>query len=80
MNVILPPRLRRFVKAKLDSGRYQSESEVMSEALALLETRDEQLSRLRSEIEKGRRSGRPKPFDPEAVKRRGRARLAGRSK
>lgn len=80
MNVVLPPRLRRFVKSNLDSGRYSSESELMSEALSLLETRDGQLAELRQEIEKGRRSGKPRPFDPEAIKRRGRARLAARAK
>jgi antitoxin ParD1/3/4 len=80
MNVVLPARLRRYIKTNLEAGRYGSESEMMSEALALLESRDEQIARLRKEIEKGRRSGKPKPFDPEAVKRRGRARLAGASK
>lgn len=79
MNVVLPARLRRFIKMNLETGRYSSESAMMSEALKLLESREDQLARLRKEIEKGRRSGRPKPFDPEAIKRRGRARLAGSS-
>lgn len=37
MNVSLPTRLRRYVDAKLESGRYGSASEVVREALRLLE-------------------------------------------
>lgn len=37
MNVSLTPELERFVNAKVDSGRYNSASEVVREALRLLE-------------------------------------------
>ena len=54
-----------FVKEQVEGGRYASASEVIRDGLRLLE--EEQLKRqavldgLRGEIEKGRRSGRPKP-------------------
>ena len=40
MNVSLTPELEKFVNAKVDSGRYNSASEVIREALRLLEEHD----------------------------------------
>jgi antitoxin ParD1/3/4 len=41
MNVSLTPELDQFVTAKVSSGRYTSASEVVREALRLLEERDQ---------------------------------------
>jgi antitoxin ParD1/3/4 len=41
MNVSLTPELEKFVSAKVGSGRYNSASEVVREALRLLEERDQ---------------------------------------
>jgi antitoxin ParD1/3/4 len=41
MNVSLTPELEQFVASKVASGRYNSASEVMREALRLLEERDQ---------------------------------------
>ncbi|ODT98531.1 MAG: CopG family transcriptional regulator [Planctomycetes bacterium SCN 63-9] len=40
MNVSLTPELEQFVHKKVDTGRYLSASEVVREALRLLEERD----------------------------------------
>ena len=40
MNVSLTPELDRFVASKVESGRYTSASEVVREALRLLEEHD----------------------------------------
>src|ERR1700733_14314116 len=40
MNVSLTTELEKFVSAKVDSGRYNSASEVVREALRLLEEHD----------------------------------------
>jgi antitoxin ParD1/3/4 len=40
MNVSLTPELEKFVSAKVESGRYKSASEVVREALRLLEEHD----------------------------------------
>lgn len=40
MNVSLTPELEKFVSSKVDSGRYNSASEVIREALRLLEEHD----------------------------------------
>jgi antitoxin ParD1/3/4 len=41
MNVSLTSELERFVNAKVESGRYNSASEVIREALRLLEEHDQ---------------------------------------
>jgi antitoxin ParD1/3/4 len=40
MNVSLTPELDKFVSSKVESGRYNSASEVVREALRLLEEHD----------------------------------------
>jgi antitoxin ParD1/3/4 len=54
MNVSLTPELDRFVAAKVESGRYNSASEVVREALRLLEeydrTRASQLAAFNQEL------------------------------
>ena len=82
MNVSLTPELEQFVRQKVDSGLYNSSSEVVREALRLLEERERlkewKLDELRRAIQEGIRSlevGEGTPFDAEDVIRRGRARL-----
>ena len=41
MNVSLTPELEQFVQTKVESGRYNSASEVVREALRLLEDHDQ---------------------------------------
>src|SRR5262245_337395 len=57
MNVHLTPELEQLVQQKVQSGRYNSASEVVREALRLMEQRDEvrsvQLQQLRARIDEG---------------------------
>ncbi|HUQ90329.1 MAG TPA: type II toxin-antitoxin system ParD family antitoxin [Bryobacteraceae bacterium] len=57
MDVHLTPELEQFVQDKVESRRYNSASEVVREALRLMEEKDElrtiQLRELRSRIDKG---------------------------
>jgi antitoxin ParD1/3/4 len=80
MNISLTKQLEDLVKSKVESGLYGSASEVMREALRLLEERDRmrslRLEDLRAEIKRGLDSGEPTPLDMGAVKDRGRKRLA----
>jgi antitoxin ParD1/3/4 len=80
MNVSLTPELENFVSAKVESGRYNSASEVVREALRLLEqheaARAAQLAEFGQEL--GRRLAaldRGETVDPVAV----RARLRNKS-
>jgi antitoxin ParD1/3/4 len=80
MNISLTPQLEALVKNKVESGLYGSASEVMRDALRLLEVRDRRqflrVEELRAEIKKGLDSGEPTPLDVSAIKARGRKRLA----
>jgi len=54
-----------FIKEQVEGGRYSSASEVIRDGLRLLEEEQQRrqavIDGLRGEIEKGRRSGKPKP-------------------
>lgn len=82
MNISLTKQLEELVKSKVESGLYGSASEVMREALRLLEERDRmrsiRLEDLRTEIKRGLDSGEATPLDIEAIKVRGRKRLASK--
>jgi len=75
MNVSLTPQLDKFVADKVESGRYTSASEVVREALRLLEERDQarnaELAAFDREL--GARLAaldRGESVDPEQVKKR----------
>ncbi|HAZ49667.1 MAG TPA: type II toxin-antitoxin system ParD family antitoxin [Cyanobacteria bacterium UBA11369] len=57
MNVSLTPELEQYVQEKVKSGKYLSASEVVREALRLLQEQDQirqlRLEKLRSEIALG---------------------------
>ncbi|MEG4572435.1 type II toxin-antitoxin system ParD family antitoxin [Microcoleus sp. N3A4] len=72
MNVSLTPELEKFVRQKVKTGRYLSVSEVIREALRLLEERDMQrqmrIEKLRREVAVGiEQSDRGEIFDGEEV-------------
>ncbi|MGA6981130.1 MAG: type II toxin-antitoxin system ParD family antitoxin [Candidatus Sulfotelmatobacter sp.] len=76
LNVNLTPQLEKLVRQKVESGRYNSASEVVREALRLMETQNElhalQLERLRRDIRQGLESGPPRPWSVAEMKRQGR--------
>lgn len=83
MNVNLTPQLDAMVRHKVESGLYNSASEVIREALRLMEEQDRmraaKLEQLRQDIRDGINSGEPTPWDPEEIKREGRQRRAARA-
>ena len=87
MKVSLTTELDEFVNEKVQSGLYTSASEVVREGLRLLREQEElkrfRLEELRRDIKKGIDSlerGEGKRFDAEAIKAKGRAKLAERKK
>jgi antitoxin ParD1/3/4 len=80
MNVSLTEELANFVKAKVSAGRYTSSSEVVREALRLMEKIErqeaEKLSYLRQAWRQGIDSGDAGEVDFSALKQEARARLA----
>jgi antitoxin ParD1/3/4 len=79
MNVSLTDELTEFVKIKVQSGRYTSSSEVIREALRLLEKQDEAEQQkvlwLREAWASGVATGDAAGLDLNAIKREGRERL-----
>jgi antitoxin ParD1/3/4 len=90
MDISLPPELEQLIQAKVASGRYESVSEVIEEALRLFVEQDDRgrdnLEELRAEIRIGLdqlNRGEAKVYDDESlkdlftqIKTRGRKRLA----
>ncbi len=78
MNVSLTDELAQFVKAKVSTGRYTSSSEVVREALRLLEQRDnrEEQQLLRQAWQDGLASGDAGELDFGVLKAEARTRLA----
>lgn len=78
MNVSLTPPLEELVRRKVASGMYNSASEVVREALRLLDEQDQvrsvRLEQLRADIRKGIDSGPSEPWDPKSVKELARTR------
>lgn len=87
MNVSLTRELDAYVHGKVESGQFSSASEVVRQALRVLQEQDEmkrvRLEELRRKIQEGVDSadrGELIPFDDEfieGIKQRGRERLAG---
>ena len=78
MNISLTPKLESFVKQKVSTGMYNSVSEVMREALRLLEEKEAlkamRLEALKVDIQDGINSlndGQGKSLDIESIKSRG---------
>jgi antitoxin ParD1/3/4 len=82
MNISLTPKLEGFVKAKVKTGDYNNASEVIREALRVLQEREAdrkvQLGALKKLIREGEESGTPVPWDPEAIKEKARTRARKR--
>jgi len=80
MNVNLTPELETLVRRKVASGMYTSASEVVREALRLMDEQDQmravRLDQLRQDVRKGLESGPSEAWDAEATKQQGRARRA----
>jgi antitoxin ParD1/3/4 len=87
MNVHLGETLDKFVADLVESGLYQSQSEVIREGVRLLKEREDlrklRLEELRREIQKGLDSlnrDEGMRFDVEEIKAEGRRRLAQKRK
>jgi antitoxin ParD1/3/4 len=87
MNVSLTPQLEEFVAAKVRSGRYTSASEVVREALRLLQEEDHvrelRIKSLKNELRVGTEQlerGESAPLDMDEIRKSARKKLAARRK
>ena len=74
LSMPLPPDLRQFIKSQLEDGTFESEDEVVVNALYLLRdrtlSRDERLAQLRAAVKVGLDEldrGEGQPWDKEEV-------------
>lgn len=79
MNISLTPTLENYLRQKVETGMYNSTSEVVREALRLLEARDAaenaKLEALRKDITAGISSlneGQGSPFNIDTIKEKAR--------
>lgn len=83
MSVTIPAKLAEFVSGIVASGRFQSEEDVVAEALRLLQDRERKLQALREDIRVGIEElnrGEGAPLDINDIMTRGRERLAQRDR
>ena len=82
ISISLTPELMVLIKSKVDSGRYTSTSEVVREALRLLERSDrleaDRVEGLRRAWQEGVDSGDAGPLDFAELRAEARRELAGR--
>ena len=70
MNILLPAALENFVKESVETGLYNNESEVMSEALRLLQIKEKKRKALFEALDKGfedLEAGRHTTYTPELL-------------
>lgn len=84
ININLTPQLEEMVRQKVNSGLYTSASEVVREALRLMEEKDRlreaKLEQLRQYIQEGVASGPVGAWDAAEIKRQGRAKQAAKTR
>ena len=82
MNISLTPYFEEMIRKKIASGSYGSASEVVQEAMRLLDLKDQlfavSLIRLRRDIREGMDSGPSEPFEPGKIKRKARKKIKAR--
>lgn len=84
MNINLTPQLEELVRQKVASGLYTSASEVVREALRLMDEQDRiravKLEQLRQDIREGLESGPATPWSLAEAQQEGRQRRAARTR
>jgi antitoxin ParD1/3/4 len=59
----LGDHFQSYIDEKVKGGAYSSASEVVREALRMMQERDERLAVLRAALIEGEQSGKPRPID-----------------
>jgi antitoxin ParD1/3/4 len=84
MNINLTPQLEEMIRQKVNSGMYNSASEVVRDALRLMDEKDRlraaKVNQLQQDIQEGLNSGPVTAWDHEEIKREGRIKRATKSR
>lgn len=77
MNISLTPKLENFVREKVKTGDYNNASEVIREALRVLQEKEAdrklQIQALKRMLKDGEGSGTPVEWNPNRIKSKARA-------
>ncbi|MFV0278709.1 MAG: type II toxin-antitoxin system ParD family antitoxin [Parahaliea sp.] len=66
----LGDHFEQFIAARVASGRYGNASEVVRDALRLMEKEEQKLAALRQALIEGEKSGKSTPLDMEAIRKK----------
>lgn len=78
-SISLGDHFEGFVTRQIQSGRYESVSEVIRASLRLLEEREKSIGVLRHALVEGEKSGDAGPLNMQEIKRKARAKSANRA-
>ncbi|TMU83110.1 type II toxin-antitoxin system ParD family antitoxin [Pseudomonas fluorescens] len=59
-----------WIKAQIEAGHYTNDSEYIRDLIRREQERNAELETIRAALREGESSGNPRPFDPEAFKKR----------
>ncbi|SEO95544.1 type II toxin-antitoxin system ParD family antitoxin [Pseudomonas sp. NFACC39-1] len=59
-----------WIKAQIEAGHYTNDSEYIRDLIRREQERSAELEAIRSALKEGEASGKPRPFDPDAFKKR----------
>ena len=59
-----------WIKAQIEAGHYTNDSEYIRDLIRREQERSAEVDAIRAALRDGEASGKPRPFDPEAVKQR----------
>ncbi|PYC25427.1 hypothetical protein PS619_05654 [Pseudomonas fluorescens] len=59
-----------WIKAQIEAGHYTNDSEYIRDLIRREQERNAELESIRAALREGESSGKPRPFDPEAFKKR----------
>jgi antitoxin ParD1/3/4 len=59
-----------WIKAQIEAGHYTNDSEYIRDLIRREQERNAELETIRAALREGESSGIPRPFDPEAFKKR----------
>jgi antitoxin ParD1/3/4 len=78
-SISLGDHFESFITRQIESGRYESVSEVIRASLRLLEEREKSIGILRHALVEGEKSGDAGPLNMQEIKRKARAKSANRA-
>lgn len=59
-----------WIKAQIEAGHYTNDSEYIRDLIRREQERSAEIESIRAALKEGEASGEPRPFDPDAFKRR----------